>query len=311
MWDQADVAMSASRPVANPLQESTLALSEVFELLPDAVAVIDNRGCIAFANGVVSNILGYAPEELVGESLDRLVPVRHRARHARLVAGFSAKGRATPMTDRPVLLALHKSGEEVPVSISIANFELSGERYSVAMIRDASPVRDQLGRATARAETDALTGLGNRLAMSRCARTAIEAGRPFGLLFLDLTRFKPFNDHYGHAMGDEVLRLIARRLKAIVRANDLAVRLGGDEFVVMLDGLHDANGLENRARSVAESLSQPFHLQNTEASIGVNIGGALFPRDGRSETDLLAVADRNMYRAKRAEHAYCTEPADK
>ncbi len=85
------------------------------------------------------------------------------------------------------------------------------------------------------------------------------------------------------------------------------MRLGGDEFVVLLDGLSNAADLDGRAAGVAQRLSQPFNLQGVSASIGVNIGGALCPRDGRRSSDLLAVADRNMYRAKQAGRPYCTD----
>ncbi|MDH3453419.1 MAG: sensor domain-containing diguanylate cyclase [Gammaproteobacteria bacterium] len=298
-----------TRAKVSPIRDSVLALGEVFDLLPDGVVAIDRGGRIAFANLAMPRILGYAQAELVGQPLGMLIPERHRAKHAHLVEHFCAQARSTPMGERPVLLALHKSGEEVPVSISIASFELSADRYGVAIIRDASPVRDQLGKAMARAETDALTGLGNRLCLARRMQRQLESAQPFGLLFLDLTEFKPFNDRYGHAMGDEVLRLVAKRLQALVRKNDLAVRQGGDEFVVLLDRLSDADDLQARAAGVAFRLSQPFHIRGTAARVGVNIGGALYPRDGECETDLLAVADRNMYRAKQAARAYCTDSA--
>ncbi|MDH3713439.1 MAG: sensor domain-containing diguanylate cyclase [Gammaproteobacteria bacterium] len=289
--------------------DSVLALGEVFDLLPDGVVVIDRHGHIVFANLAMPRILGYTLEELVAHPLSRLVPERHRGRHEHLVEHFCARNKSTPMGERPVLLALHKSGEEIPVSISIASFELSGERYGVAIMRDASPVRDQLGKANARAESDALTGLGNRLRLSRRMETQLRSAQAFGLLFLDLTEFKPFNDRYGHEIGDEVLRLVAKRLQALVRKDDLAVRQGGDEFVVLLDRLSDAGDLHARAAGVAFRLNQPFHIRGIAATVGVNIGGALYPRDGESERDLLAVADRNMYRAKQAAQAYCVDPA--
>jgi diguanylate cyclase (GGDEF)-like protein/PAS domain S-box-containing protein len=289
--------------------DSVVALGEVFDLLPDGVVAIDQAGCIVFANLVMPRILGYSRAELVGKPLGEIIPKRHRVRHEHLVEKFCSQGRSTPMGERPVLLGLHKSGEEVPVSISIASFELSGKRYGVAIVRDASPVRDQLGKAIARAETDELTGLGNRLCLQRRMREQLRSSQAFGLLYLDLTEFKPFNDRYGHAMGDEVLRLVAKRLQALVRKNDLAVRQGGDEFVVLLDRLSGAGDLRARAAGVAFRLSQPFHIHRTAAKVGVNIGGALYPRDGECERDLLAVADRNMYRAKQAAQAYCIDPA--
>lgn len=271
----------------------------LLDVFPDAVLLIDGSESIVFANAAVRKILGHRPERLSGRPLSDLLPERYRELHARNVAEFRASKRSTAMSDRPVLLALHASGEEVPVSISIANVDLTGDQLTLAVIRDAAPVWDRLGKATATAESDSLTGLGNRLALTRRVGATIEAKRAFGLLFLDLTQFKVFNDEHGHLAGDELLRLVGRRLSALVRADDVAVRLGGDEFVLLLDGLSNPLDLQARLRDVEEKLEKPFRLRGVgPASTGVDIGGALYPQDGESEVDLLAVADERMYRAK-------------
>jgi len=127
---------------------------------------------------------------------------------------------------------------------------------------------------------------------------------PFGLLFLDLKKFKPFNDNYGHEVGDQVLQIVAQRLQAQIRSDDLVARFGGDEFVVMLDGLVDIELLEQRAAKIARSLTRPFHIGDLSSSVGVNIGGAMYPRDSETEDGLLKVADQNMYRAKQSNVDY-------
>jgi diguanylate cyclase (GGDEF)-like protein/PAS domain S-box-containing protein len=286
------------------VKDVLVSLGDLFDVLPDAIIVVDGAGRIALANAAVQRILGYAAEELVGQPLERLIPERYRAQHERQVRRFRQQGTATVMGSRPVLHALGKSGMELPISISIANLDLEGERFSVAVIRDAASVRDHLGQAIARAESDALTGIGNRLCLLRRMQGAIAASRPFALLFLDLTKFKPFNDRYGHKVGDEVLRLVARRIQVQVRARDLAVRLGGDEFVILLDALSDPRLVEARAAAIADSLCRPFHVDSVSGTIGVNIGGAIFPRDGRTAEELLGAADRNMYRAKHSGQSY-------
>ncbi len=129
-------------------------------------------------------------------------------------------------------------------------------------------------------------------------QAAISNARPFGLLFLDLKKFKPFNDLYGHEIGDKVLQIIARRLVADIRAQDIAVRLGGDEFVVMLADLADSGLLRQRAATLARTVSQTIHIDHISSEVGVNIGGAIYPRDGDTEAELLKTADQSMYRAK-------------
>ncbi|MDH3764123.1 MAG: GGDEF domain-containing protein, partial [Gammaproteobacteria bacterium] len=165
---------------------------------------------------------------------------------------------------------------------------------------DSVRLHSEITQANVQAETDVLTGIGNRLRLSREMQAALAATRPFGLLFLDLKKFKPFNDNHGHEVGDKVLQIVARRLQAQIRQQDLAARIGGDEFVVMLTGLASVERLEQRAINIARSLNQPFHIGELSSSVGVNIGGAIYPRDSESEDGLLKVADQNMYRAKRS-----------
>ena len=295
------------------MNDSLSAVADLFDVLPDAVIVVDGAGRIAFASSAVHRVLGYAAAELVGQPLGQLIPQNYRTQHERHVAQFRSQGQPRAMGSRPVLYALGKSGTEVPVSISISNLDIQGERFSVAVIRDASAVRDRLREAIVQAESDVLTGIGNRLHLTHRMRTLLTAGRPFGLLFLDLRQFKRLNDEHGHKIGDEVLRLVSKRIQALVRAQDVAVRFGGDEFVVLFDLISDPRLLAARAAALVESIEQPFRIDSVSGMIGVNIGGAMHPRDGLSEEDLIAAADRNMYRAKRSQQPYCIDqgPTDR
>ena len=282
------------------MKNPVLPWEDMFNVLPDAVVIVDGSGRIVFANQLVSGLLGYTAGELIGEPLGCLIPVKHRDDHQRHFVGFHDHGRPMSMGMRPLLGALHKSGQEVALSISIANFELDGQRYSVAVMRDGALLQSEITAANTLAETDALTGIGSRLSLSRVMQSALADARPFGLLFLDLEKFKPFNDTYGHAVGDQVLQIVARRLQAHIRAADLAARLGGDEFVVVLDGLENVERLDYRAAAISNSLARPFHIGSLCSTIGFNIGGAIYPLDGDTEDALLQVADQNMYRAKQS-----------
>jgi len=286
------------------VEEHLEPIAKLIDILPDAVLVVDQHGCVVIANASVADVLGFDPVELCGHPLSRLIPPELRARHGALVADYTASGQQRLMKSRPVLQVLHRSGALVPVSIALNNLDLQGVRYSVAVVRDARHMRDELDAAIAQAETDPLTGIGNRLRLSRRIVQWIELSQPFALLYFDLTGFKLFNDLHGHDVGDEVLRLVAKRTQAMVRENDLAVRLGGDEFVMLLDGISDARLMEARAATVARRLSQPFHVKRIAGEIGLSIGGALFPLHGRTEAELLTVADGHMYRSKRERKAY-------
>lgn len=278
-------------------------LGALLDVLPDAAIVVDDTGRIIFASGAVTSLLGYESHELTGQPLSLLVPQRFREAHERHASEYAAHGKPMPMGSRPVLFAVHKSGAEVPVSISLSRLDIDGLPCSVAVLRDASRFQEQIGQMLEHAELDALTGLGNRLHLARKLASSRSAG--FALLYLDLAQFKPFNDRHGHRVGDEVLRVVARRIKATIRATDTAVRVGGDEFVVVLEDLTDVEQIEARAMAVADSIVQPVHIGSIVGEIGVNIGGAIYPLHAASVDQLLERADEAMYRAKQSRQTYC------
>jgi diguanylate cyclase (GGDEF)-like protein/PAS domain S-box-containing protein len=287
-------------------------IADLLDILPDAVVVVNARGNISYVNAAVRGLLGYAPGELLGQPLSLLVPQAVRDRHAEMVDRFHRDGAPTMMGSRPVLRAVHKSGRLVPVSISLCNLPIAGsagESVSVAVVHDVSLLHTHLDRATAQAQTDALTGLGNRLLLSRHIQASLVNARPFALLLMDLTGFKGINDRHGHAAGDDALRVIGQRLLTLVRDTDVAARLGGDEFVLLLDGPVEPDRLHELALAVCASLARPLRIGEFSISVGVNIGGAIHPLHGQTEADLLRAADAAMYAAKRAGEAYRLAPS--
>jgi len=120
------------------------------------------------------------------------------------------------------------------------------------------------------------------------------------VMFLDLDRFKPVNDTYGHHMGDLLLKAIANRLRAALRRTDIVARLGGDEFTVIVKNLGDTDQSSLLAEKIIASLSRPFRLERHDIQIGVSVGVTLFPADGTKAELLLERADRAMYSAKAA-----------
>jgi len=150
---------------------------------------------------------------------------------------------------------------------------------------------------------DSLTGLASRgLFLDRLGQQLADAehdGTRVALLFVDLDRFKPVNDTLGHAAGDELLMVIADRLRSQVRAGDLAARLGGDEFAVMLTGLTSSGPAVAVAERVVSALSQPMVVGQHRFQVNASVGIAL-SQPGRPDTaDLVRRADVAMYHAKR------------
>jgi diguanylate cyclase (GGDEF)-like protein len=154
-----------------------------------------------------------------------------------------------------------------------------------------------------RATEDSLTELANRVLFSERVTDALTPGRPpgesradVGLLFIDLDGFKPVNDTYGHAAGDEVLQVVATRLKMVSRTQDTIARLGGDEFAVLSPRITPA-GLAALARRIREALSDPHLIHGARVVIGASVGAYLATR-GESVIDALGHADQAMYGIK-------------
>jgi diguanylate cyclase (GGDEF)-like protein len=166
--------------------------------------------------------------------------------------------------------------------------------------------------AEARAQTlarhDSLTGLANRRhfleELDRRLGLVGDDATAFALMFVDLDRFKPINDVHGHAIGDELLQVIAARLCGCLRDDSFAARLGGDEFAVLIEGPDGRDGVAAAARRVLHELSAPILVNGLKLTVGASIGIAVCPEDGRTAADLLQRGDAAMSRAKEDRGAY-------
>ncbi len=152
------------------------------------------------------------------------------------------------------------------------------------------------------AQFDSLTGLPNRsLFLDRLAQSLTQAQRNdwlAGVVFVDLDRFKAVNDTYGHSAGDDLLHLVAERLKECVRAGDSVGRLGGDEFAIVLSSLSKADDANLVAQKIVDALGRPFDLAGHAIYGTASLGIALYPSDGADADTLLQNADIAMYRVK-------------
>ena len=149
---------------------------------------------------------------------------------------------------------------------------------------------------------DPLTELPNRVRLEQAIARAIAKARRsrdgFALHFVDLDRFKPINDAYGHAEGDRVLQEIGRRLLSTIRAGDLAARVGGDEFVVLQTNAASDEATADLSRRIEHAVSLPIRTDDRELIVGCSVGIATFPKDGKNADELLRAADAAMYREK-------------
>lgn len=153
------------------------------------------------------------------------------------------------------------------------------------------------------ARRDALTGLSNRLSLRERfdeSVTGVGSSDLIAVHCLDLDRFKPVNDSFGHPVGDALLKAVSARLNSVLRRSDFAARTGGDEFVVLQFGTTRIAEAENMARRIAHAIAQPYSIAGHEISISASVGYALSTDEGNDLDHLTACADAALCRIKRA-----------
>lgn len=174
------------------------------------------------------------------------------------------------------------------------NMTLDGVTYTGLAVSYDTDVVDDLVDGS-------MYGLFNERYFSRVLNICEEKKLPFVLYYLDLDRFKPINDTYGHLMGDRLLKEIAARLLRCIRSRDYAFRIGGDEFALIVSADMDEGQRARMAERIQTTLSAPVVLDGTELSVGVSCGCACYPEDG-SASQVRIAADSRMYETKQRHH---------
>ena len=211
---------------------------------------------------------------------------------------------ATGMTEIPPfeLQVKHANGKTLAVlhrGIVMHDFDLG-----IATFEDISSQKLAETSLKRIAYEDPLTGLGNRRALhdrwnaEMAARTSGREPSMMALLMVDLDNFKPINDYFGHATGDEILKKVAARLRQSVRKNDIVVRMGGDEFVILLPGLADQNAADKLCQRIADAFAEPFVAGGEIIDVGATVGAGLYPHHATDLDGLLRAADQALYRMK-------------
>ena len=292
-------ALSLAEKANNELALATV----VFESCPLGIVVTNDTGVVISINQSFGRITGYSAAEVLGRTLNLLKSGRHEADfYTDLWRDVRERG-----SWQGEIWNRLRNGEIRRHELSITavrNQELQTTNY-VGMLQDISDRHHVQERMRHNSLHDQLTGLSNRgLLMERADQALAEAeldpDRHVAILFLDLNGFKPINDSYGHAVGDQVLKLVAHRLRGAIRTDELLSRLGGDEFVVLvpnastLEDLYTFAGkLQEVVLTCREGVVQPIELS-------VSIGIARSPDHGITAGQLLTAADYAMYRAKRS-----------
>ncbi len=284
------------------LQESEKRMRSVLDNVSDGLATIDHAGIIESANPAVAKLFGYSDHELIGEQANILIATTHRAAFDNyLQRRLSMEGQGGGSHET---MGKRKNGSLFPLEFVVSSMQVGSRHLFIATLRDISERKAHTDALEYQALHDALTGLPNRSLFGDRLRQALLAARRnqkmFGVLLLDLDRFKDINDALGHDRGDSLLQEVTARLRGVLRATDTVARLGGDEFAVLtLDARHPDDVI-GTAKKILSSLEGAFAIADQIVETGASIGIALYPVHGDDPSTLLRRADVAMYVAKRS-----------
>jgi diguanylate cyclase (GGDEF)-like protein/PAS domain S-box-containing protein len=284
--------------------EQKLRLSEerfrnAFDLAPNGMALASPEGRFIQVNDALCRMLRAEPAQLNGRLLDEFctgdVTAAAQLRRLHDDPRASVQFEQSLMTGTSEICAL--------VSASEIRRPLEPDML-LLQLHDLTERKKAEQRLTHLAHFDALTDLPNRAAISEEIERQINVARRHGhrlaVVFLDLDYFKHVNDSLGHEAGDELLRVIAQRLRRAVREADMVGRLGGDEFIVLLGDIKELSDVVRVAAKMQSECLKPVQLLGNELRVGISLGVSLFPDDASDPRTLLRYADSAMYKAKTA-----------
>ena len=299
--------ITRAKLAADELSRTRKFLDAVIENVPVPLVVRDVSGMQTDAHGARFSLVNRAYQELTGESREALIG------HSVHDIYASAHAELVVETDND---ALNSDGVT-----SIAEHEIEGQngrrlvtgkktvirdddgrpQYLLSVLDDITERRQAEARIAYLAHTDSLTDLPNRATfvgyLDRALERAEKERGSFAILCVDLDRFKEANDVYGHLVGDALLREAARRLNAAAGGQFLA-RVGGDEFTLVATGCANAASAVALSEKLLAAFQPDFEVDGQLLPLGLSIGGAIYPVDGKDATTLIANADAALYQAK-------------
>lgn len=273
---------------------------EVFEHTAEGIIITDANKQILELNKATEEMLGYAKDELIGEtpSIWRCCRQGSAFTHS-MWESINGDGEW-----HGEVWSKRKDGTLLPALVTInAVKDVFGAVVNyISIFSDITNLKKSQERLDYLAHHDPLTELPNRLLfnarLEHAVKHAFRKNAKLALLFLDLDNFKIINDNYGHAVGDELLRQVGKRLAGTVRMDDAVARNGGDEFTMLVEGIEEPADAALVAEKVVNAFSEPFKLQNAEYYISASIGISIYPDDADVPDRLIQNADIAMYRVK-------------
>jgi diguanylate cyclase (GGDEF)-like protein/PAS domain S-box-containing protein len=278
----------------------------VFDSAPQPMLVTDHERTILAINPAFEEMSGWSRADLVGCPASTLRSGDHPDEF------YKSISHALDTTGAWTGEVTNRRQDGSPYAAALAITGVRDERGNViefiGVLTDITWRKQREEQALFDATHDPLTGLANRRLLMVRLRQVIAAStvsaEQFAVLFLDLDGFKQVNDTHGHAAGDELLRIVAARLRRVVRAQDVVCRIGGDEFACMIGGMDDPVQLTRLADKMIDAVSKPCTVGPLHLMVEASMGIATCPADGRNSELLLDCADQAMYAAKQRQVRY-------
>lgn len=283
------------------LRESEARLRTIADTLPAMIAYVDEEEVYRFNNRAYEREFSQSGMEVMGKTIRETVG-EQRYQYLQPYIQRALAGETLSFEEDDDNHGLVRSFEV----IYIPQFDEGG--YSVVgfhvMRQDITAQKREKQRLLKLSQIDALTGLTNRAGFLQELNNAMAASRDNGTLmavmYMDIDRFKPVNDTYGHSVGDALLKVFSARLTHAMRASDTIARLGGDEFTIIVERLARAEDAENLAAKIVTTMQAPFELDTATVSVSTSIGLTYYQGEDVTPAELLNRADMLLYRAKQA-----------
>jgi diguanylate cyclase (GGDEF)-like protein/PAS domain S-box-containing protein len=284
------------------LRDSELQNRTILETVPDAIIILNKNFNIIQINSATEKLYGYKENIFYTMNIDSLFSKDSIDKFHHAISNSYFDLEHSQDESKQQFIAQHKSNYSFQIQCSLTSIVLSGEDFYLFIAKDITERKEYESRLTHLANFDSLTGLSNRTLFHDRLEHALSQSKRnnkrLGLLFIDLDRFKPINDTYGHQIGDLLLTTVAKRITRCIREGDTVSRLSGDEFTIIIEGIDHEEDSAIIAKNILDVLRQPYNLKGHELFISASIGITTFPEDDDNIGNLIKNADTAMYRAK-------------
>lgn len=283
---------------ARALRSREQRLEGIIRTVADGIITIDDKGIVQTFNPAAEKIFKFSADEILGKSIRTLVPAPVSDK---LGDGTEIEWQKL-LKQEQELKGRRKDGCVFPMEMMVREL-VQGDTISfTSIVRDLSARKRAEERIRHMAHHDALTGLPNRFLfgdrLDEAVRRAARHGALMAVVFIDLNKFKPVNDIYGHMVGDRVLVGVTASMRVALRQTDTLARVGGDEFVAILEDVKGREQVEKIIKKLIAAANAPIPVDGTVHRIGVSCGASLFVRNETEEV-LIEHADAAMYNAKK------------